>query len=215
MRSRCWSRLPSCRGSVFAAAAGEGLLVGAAAAAFMLGLVNLLVRPLILLLTLPLGFFVTFVLGFVRQCPGAADHVLALLPAFQVDGFVAALDRRPRDGGRQHDPHRRADRRRRGLVLPGSGGAARQAAEAARRGRTRARDPDDGDRRAQLPPHEARARRRHDAHAQADDGRGRLRPVACGLRPAVADLGLPGRHHVRGQRRHPGLPVVRQGLGPR
>ncbi|MCJ7658097.1 MAG: phage holin family protein, partial [Anaerolineales bacterium] len=40
------------------------MLVVAVSAAFLLGIVNLLVRPLILLLTLPLGFFVMFAIGF-------------------------------------------------------------------------------------------------------------------------------------------------------
>ncbi len=56
----------------------------------MLGIVNLLIRPLILLLALPLGFFVIFGVGFVVNAV-AILITSALLPAFQVDGFVAAF----------------------------------------------------------------------------------------------------------------------------
>ncbi len=67
----------------------QTLLVTAAAAAFTLGLVNLLVRPLILLLALPLGFFVTFAVGFLTNV--ITLFITAwLLPVFQVDGLVAA-----------------------------------------------------------------------------------------------------------------------------
>jgi uncharacterized membrane protein YvlD (DUF360 family) len=72
-------------------AAGEGSkLVAAAAAAFTLGIVNLLIRPLILLLTLPLGFFVTFGAAFIVNAL-ALLITSALLPTFQVDGFLAAF----------------------------------------------------------------------------------------------------------------------------
>jgi uncharacterized membrane protein YvlD (DUF360 family) len=77
-------------GISFTLPAGQGLLVAAAAAAFTLGLVNLLVRPLILLLTLPLGFFVTFAISFVVN---ALTLVITsrLLPTFQVEGLIAAF----------------------------------------------------------------------------------------------------------------------------
>ena len=64
--------------------------ITAAAAAFMLGIVNLLIRPLILLLVLPLGFFVIFGIGFIANAL-AILITSALLPAFQVEGFVAAF----------------------------------------------------------------------------------------------------------------------------
>jgi putative membrane protein len=44
--------------------AAGSVLASAAAAAFMLGIVNLLIRPVILLLALPLGALVTLVIGF-------------------------------------------------------------------------------------------------------------------------------------------------------
>ncbi len=68
----------------------QTLLVTAAAAAFMLGLVNLLIRPLILLLILPLGFFVTFAVGFFTN---AITLIITawLLPVFRVDSLIAAV----------------------------------------------------------------------------------------------------------------------------
>jgi uncharacterized membrane protein YvlD (DUF360 family) len=74
----------------FTTSVGGGVLVQAASAAFMLGLVNLLIRPLILLLTLPLGFFVTFAIGFVVN---AVTLLITsrLLEGFEVRGFIAAL----------------------------------------------------------------------------------------------------------------------------
>ena len=62
------------------------LLVAAAAAAFLLGLVNLLIRPLILLLTLPFGFFVTFGVGFIVNAV-VLLITSRLMPALQIDGF--------------------------------------------------------------------------------------------------------------------------------
>src|SRR5512139_1742174 len=57
----------------------------AAGAAFLLGIVNLLVRPLILLLALPLGFSVTFLVGFFANALSLLI-TSALQPALQVDG---------------------------------------------------------------------------------------------------------------------------------
>ena len=62
----------------------------AAAAAFILGIVNLLVRPLILLLALPLGFFVMFVIGFIVNAL-TLRITSALFPALQIGGFGAAF----------------------------------------------------------------------------------------------------------------------------
>ena len=64
--------------------------VTAAAAAFMLGIVNLLIRPIILLLALPLGFFVIFAVGFFTN---AITLLItsALLPQLEVSGFLAAF----------------------------------------------------------------------------------------------------------------------------
>lgn len=77
-------------GMALRADAGEGILVTAAAAAFMLGIINLLVRPLILLLTLPLGFIVTFAVGFFIN---AVTLLITawLLPVLEVNGFLAAF----------------------------------------------------------------------------------------------------------------------------
>ena len=65
-------------------------LVAAAAAAFTLGIVNLLLRPLILLLALPLGVLVTVVIGFFANA-FALLIVARLMPALQINGLVAAF----------------------------------------------------------------------------------------------------------------------------
>lgn len=64
--------------------------VDAIAAAFSLGLINLLIRPLILLIARPLGFIVVFVIGFFVN---ALALLLAawLLPTFQVEGLLSAV----------------------------------------------------------------------------------------------------------------------------
>ncbi len=65
-------------------------LVVAAAAAFVLGIVNLLVRPLLLLLALPFGFFVLFGIGFIINA--ITLHITSgLLPPFVVDGWISAF----------------------------------------------------------------------------------------------------------------------------
>jgi uncharacterized membrane protein YvlD (DUF360 family) len=77
-------------GMGFAGAGSPAVLVQAAAAAFMLGILNFLIRPLILLLTVPLGALVTFVLGFLVN--GLALLVTAaLLPVFEMRGLLAAI----------------------------------------------------------------------------------------------------------------------------
>jgi uncharacterized membrane protein YvlD (DUF360 family) len=62
----------------------------AAAAALMLGIVNVLIRPLILLLALPLGFFVLFAAGFIVN---VIVLLIAgsLMPGFEVNGLLPAL----------------------------------------------------------------------------------------------------------------------------
>jgi uncharacterized membrane protein YvlD (DUF360 family) len=69
---------------------GTPRLVIAAAAALGLGIVNFLVRPLILLLALPFGFFVIFGVGFLVNV-----FVLLiasnLMPGFEVNGLFAAV----------------------------------------------------------------------------------------------------------------------------
>lgn len=70
--------------------ANGSIWVTAAGAAFLLGIVNVLIRPVILLLALPLGFFVIFGVGFIIN----AITILitaAVLPEFQVNGFLAAF----------------------------------------------------------------------------------------------------------------------------
>ncbi len=68
----------------------ETLLPDAFAAAFVLGVVNLLIRPLILLLARPLGFIAVFVIGFFANAL-ALLFTSWLLPAFQVEGLLTAV----------------------------------------------------------------------------------------------------------------------------
>jgi uncharacterized membrane protein YvlD (DUF360 family) len=68
----------------------SGGVAGAAGAALMLSLINLLIRPLILLVALPLGFFVTFGVGFIVNAL-ALLIAGALLPNFDVSGIVTAF----------------------------------------------------------------------------------------------------------------------------
>jgi len=66
------------------------VLVVAVSAAFLLGIVNLLVRPLILLLTLPLGFFVMFAVGFVINAV-VLQITASLLLGFEVSSWWTAF----------------------------------------------------------------------------------------------------------------------------
>ena len=66
------------------------LLVAAAAAAFTLGIVNLLLRPLILLLALPLGIVVTLIIGLLANA-FALLIVARLMPQLQISGILAAF----------------------------------------------------------------------------------------------------------------------------
>ncbi len=77
-------------GTRLLAATTSDRLVVAAAAAFALGIVNLLIRPLILLLALPLGFLATFFIGLFAN---AFTLLITsrLLPFFEVDGFLSAF----------------------------------------------------------------------------------------------------------------------------
>ncbi len=75
------------------AAAGtgqSGLFLQAVAAAFILGIVNLLIRPVILLLALPLGFFVMFGIAFIVNAL-ALLITSWLMPTFEVSGLLAAF----------------------------------------------------------------------------------------------------------------------------
>lgn len=69
---------------------GGSLLALAAAAALMLGLVNFLVRPIVLLVARPFGLVVTFVVGFFVNAL-ALIITAALLPQFQVNGILPAV----------------------------------------------------------------------------------------------------------------------------
>jgi uncharacterized membrane protein YvlD (DUF360 family) len=64
--------------------------VVAVAAAFLLGLVNFLIRPLVLLLALPLGFFAVFGVGFLINAV-TLKITANLLPGLDVNTWLAAL----------------------------------------------------------------------------------------------------------------------------
>ena len=65
-------------------------LTAAAAAALVLGIVNLIFRPIILLFSLPFGFIVVFVVGLLVN---ALTLWLTawLIPALEVNGFLSAF----------------------------------------------------------------------------------------------------------------------------
>jgi uncharacterized membrane protein YvlD (DUF360 family) len=65
-------------------------IVDAFAAAFLLGIVNLLIRPLLLLIARPLGFIAVFVIGFFVNAL-ALMLTSWLLPAFEVTGLLSAI----------------------------------------------------------------------------------------------------------------------------
>jgi uncharacterized membrane protein YvlD (DUF360 family) len=69
---------------------GFSVFVTATAAALLLGIVNLLIRPLILLLARPLGWIVIFLIGFVINA-FTLMITAALLPGLEVNGFWAAF----------------------------------------------------------------------------------------------------------------------------
>src|SRR5512136_2645313 len=62
----------------------------AAAAALLLAVINLFLRPIILLLALPLGFFVTFGVGFLVNAI-AILLVARVLPDFHINGLLSAF----------------------------------------------------------------------------------------------------------------------------
>ena len=62
----------------------------AAAAALLLAVINLFLRPIILLLALPLGFFVTFGVGFLVNAISILI-VARVLPDFQVSNILSAF----------------------------------------------------------------------------------------------------------------------------
>ncbi len=73
-----------------AAQEGASVLAVAAAAALVLGLVNFIIRPIILLVAQPFGFIVMFVVGFFVNAL-ALVITSNLLPAFEVRGILGAV----------------------------------------------------------------------------------------------------------------------------
>ena len=66
------------------------ILTDAFAAAFLLSTVNLMIRPIVLLLARPLGFVAVFILGFLVNAL-ALLLTSRLLPVFQVSGWLSAI----------------------------------------------------------------------------------------------------------------------------
>ena len=182
-------------------------LVAAAAAAFTLGIVNLLLRPLILLLALPLGLVATLIVGFFANA-FALLIVAWLMPALQVDGLLAAflgglvlaavntvltgiLSMNDEDSFYSGVVERLAKRDTfQGAAEPGRGLVMLEI---------------DG-----LSFHhmkKALAENMLPTLNRLQDEEGYVL-TRGGLRPPLADLGLPGRDHVRQQLRHPRLPLV-------
>jgi uncharacterized membrane protein YvlD (DUF360 family) len=77
-------------GILFESVGETPVLVVAVAAALLMGVVNLFVRPLLLLLALPFGFFALFVVGFFVNTI-TINITAALLPGFIITGWVAAF----------------------------------------------------------------------------------------------------------------------------
>ena len=69
---------------------GHSRLVIAAAAALVLGVANLLIRPIILMLSIPLGFVFVFLVGFLVNA-FTLMITASLIEGFAVEGFWAAL----------------------------------------------------------------------------------------------------------------------------
>lgn len=77
-------------GIAFESGDNTSILTDAFAAAFLLSIVNLMIRPFILMLARPLGFIAVFVLGFLVN--GLALLITSwLLPVFQVYGLINAI----------------------------------------------------------------------------------------------------------------------------
>jgi uncharacterized membrane protein YvlD (DUF360 family) len=66
------------------------ILTDAFAAAFLLSIVNLMIRPIVLLLARPLGFIAVFILGFLVNAL-ALLLTSQLLPVFEVSGLLSAI----------------------------------------------------------------------------------------------------------------------------
>ncbi len=184
-----------------------GPLTVAVAAALLLTIVNFLIRPVVFAVARPLGWIALFVVGFVVNA--AALWLTAwLMPGFTVDlvgslvggiflAFFNSIITGILDVGAG------------GLLVPEPHRTARPRRTLRRRRRDGPRPDAARDRRPQLLAHQAGDRPRPPPHPRQDDQRGRLRPLARRLRPALDDLLLPGRHHVWRERRHPRLPLVR------
>ena len=178
-------------------------------AAAVLGAINLLIRPVVLLLARPLGPIAVLAIGFVVNAL-ALLATAAVLPDFGVSTFIAAfvagivfalvnavitgvLDVDEEGSFYQNLIERRARRTPfegasdpgRGLVMLEIDGLSYHHIQKALA---------DG----YMPTL---------TQMMEEDG---YQPLADRLRPALADLGLPGGHHVRRQLRHPRLPLVRQ-----
>lgn len=72
----------------------QNILVVAASAAFLLGVVNFLIRPVILLLALPFGFIAIFIVGFFLNAIGlviTANIVSGLIVNSWLDAFLGSL----------------------------------------------------------------------------------------------------------------------------
>ncbi len=190
-------------------ALSDRLLV-AMAAAFILSIVNLLIRPVLLMLGRPLGFIAVFIFGFLANA-FALLITSRLLPGFEVSGLIPAVMGslvfavinviltgllEINDEGSYYDGVIERQARKQTFTGDDTGGRGLVMLEI------------DG-----LSVH----------HLQKALAEGRLPTVQAmmdeegyqistdRLRHALADLGLPGRHHVRRQLRHPRLPLVRQG----
>jgi uncharacterized membrane protein YvlD (DUF360 family) len=72
----------------------QNILVVAASAAFLLGIVNFLIRPVILLLALPFGFIAIFLIGFFLNAIGlyiTANLIQGFFVQTWLDAFVGSL----------------------------------------------------------------------------------------------------------------------------
>ncbi len=77
-------------GFVFSVVDTADVIVDTFAAAFLLGIVNLLIRPLLLLIARPLGFIAVFVIGFFVNAI-ALLITSWLLPTFEISGLLSAI----------------------------------------------------------------------------------------------------------------------------
>jgi uncharacterized membrane protein YvlD (DUF360 family) len=78
-------------GMTFSGADGYPAWVVAVSAAFVMGLLNLLIRPLILLLARPLGFFAMFGVGFLVNAVVLWITAQLLAPHFVLDNLIEAI----------------------------------------------------------------------------------------------------------------------------